>query len=67
MNDNPSVATTRRVTVRGGDVTGIELKLVPLAGIAGTITLDPIKPEDKCDKRAAQLIETCDQRACRRS
>ena len=57
VNDNPSVAT-KRVTVRGGDVTGIELKLVPLAGIAGTITLDPIKPEDKCDKRAAQLIET---------
>ena len=56
-NGNPLVGT-RRVTVRGGDVTGIELKLAPLAGIAGTITLDPIKPEDKCDKRAAQLIET---------
>jgi len=34
------------------------LKLAPLAAIAGTITLDPIKPEDKCDRRASQLIET---------
>jgi hypothetical protein len=26
--------------------------------MAGTITLDPIKPEDKCDKRGSQIIET---------
>lgn len=56
-NDNPLVGA-KRVSVRGSDVTGIELKLAPLAAIAGTITLDPIKPEDKCDQRAAQLIET---------
>ena len=43
--------------MRGNDVTGIELKLAPLAAIAGTITLDPIKPEDKCDQRSSQLIE----------
>lgn len=47
----------RRVTVRGGDVTGIELRLAPLGSIAGSITLDPIKPEDKCDKRGSQLTE----------
>jgi hypothetical protein len=57
MNENPLVGT-KRVTVRGGDVTGIELKLASLASIAGTIALDPIKPEDKCDKRASELIET---------
>jgi hypothetical protein len=47
----------RRVTVRGGDVTGVDLRLTPLASIAGSITLDPIKPEDKCDKRGSQLTE----------
>lgn len=56
-NDNPLVGI-KRITVRGNDVTGIELKLAPLAAIAGTITLDPIKPEDKCDQRASELIET---------
>ena len=49
---------TKRVTVRGGDVTGIELRLAPLSSIAGTIVLDAIKPEDKCDKRGSQLVET---------
>jgi hypothetical protein len=53
-----AVVGTKRVTVRGGDVTGIELRLAPLASLDGTITLDAIKPEDKCDKRASQVIET---------
>ena len=57
VNENPLVGT-KRVTVRGGDVTGIELKLASLASITGKIALDPIKPEDKCDKRASELIET---------
>jgi hypothetical protein len=55
-NDNPLVGI-KRIVVRGNDVTGIELKLAPLAAIAGAITLDPIKPEDKCDQRASELIE----------
>ena len=53
-----SLVANKRVTVRGGDVTGVELTLMQLASIAGTITLDPIKPEDKCDQRGSQLIET---------
>jgi Carboxypeptidase regulatory-like domain len=53
-----AVVGTKRVTVRGGDVTGIELRLAPLSSIAGTIVLDAIKPEDKCDKRGSQLVET---------
>ena len=57
QNDDSLVAT-RRVTVRGGDVTGVELNLTQLASIAGSIMLDPIKPEDKCDQRGSQLIET---------
>jgi hypothetical protein len=52
------LVATKRVVVRGGDVSGIELRLVALASITGTITLDPIKPEDKCDKRGSQMIET---------
>jgi hypothetical protein len=52
-----AVIATKRVTVRGGDVTGIELRLAPLGWIAGTITLDPIKPEAKCDQRNSQVVE----------
>ena len=53
-----SLVATKRVTVRGGDLTGVELTLAKLASIAGGIVLDPIKPEDKCDERGSQLIET---------
>ena len=56
-NDN-ALMGTKRVIVRGSDLTGIELRLSPLSSIAGTITLDPIKPEDKCDKRRSQVAET---------
>ena len=58
QQNDASLVATRRVTVRGSDVTGVELTLAQLASIAGTITLDPIKPEDKCDQRGSQLIET---------
>ena len=56
QTDNARVAA-KRVVVRGIDVTGVELNMTALASITGTITLDPIKPEDKCDKRGSQLIE----------
>lgn len=58
QQNDASLVATRRVTVRGGDVTGVELTLAQLASIAGTIALDPIKPEDKCDQRGSQLVET---------
>jgi len=54
--DNPMVAS-KRVTVRNGDLTGVELRLTRLGSIAGTIALDPIKDETKCDKRNSQLLE----------
>jgi len=54
--EDPLVAS-KRVTVRNGDVTGVELKLTLLGSINGTITLDPIKDKDKCDKRASQIME----------
>ena len=58
QQSDASLVATKRVTVRGGDLTGVELTLTRLASIAGTIVLDPIKPEDKCDQRGSQLIET---------
>ncbi|MGI9068020.1 MAG: carboxypeptidase regulatory-like domain-containing protein [Pyrinomonadaceae bacterium] len=54
--DNPLVAS-KRVVVRNGDLTGVELKLAVLGSITGTIVLDPIKDENKCDKRGSQVIE----------
>jgi Carboxypeptidase regulatory-like domain len=58
LQSDASMVANKRVTVRGGDVTGVELTLAQLASIAGSIALDPIKPEDKCDQRGSQLIET---------
>ena len=58
QQNDASLVATKRVTVRGGDVTGVELTLTQLASIAGAIVLDPIKLEDKCDQRGSQLIET---------
>jgi hypothetical protein len=58
QQSDASMVATKRVTVRGGDLTGIELTLTQLASIAGAITLEPIKPEDKCDQRGSQVIET---------
>jgi hypothetical protein len=52
-----AVVGTKRVTVRGGDLTGVELHLAPLASVKGVITLDPIKPEGMCDNRRSQVIE----------
>jgi hypothetical protein len=49
---------SKRVTVRGGDVSGVELRLAALSSLAGIITLDPIKSEDKCDKRGSLVLET---------
>lgn len=50
-------AASRRVTVRGADVTGVELSLMELGSISGTLKLDPIAPELKCDKRRSELSE----------
>lgn len=58
QQNDASLVANKRVTVRGGDLTGVELTLAQLASIAGAIVLDPIKAEDKCDQRNSQLIET---------
>ncbi|HEX8746373.1 MAG TPA: carboxypeptidase-like regulatory domain-containing protein [Pyrinomonadaceae bacterium] len=38
----------RSVSVRGSDVTGIQLELAPLSGITGRITLEPLKAQEPC-------------------
>jgi hypothetical protein len=45
----------RRVTVRGADVTGVQLQLAPLASIAGRITLEPLQKDEECAKTNAQV------------
>ncbi len=50
-------APVRRVTVRGADVAGIELRLAPLASVAGKVLLEATPA--KCDSpRAARIEET---------
>src|SRR5262249_44364862 len=48
-NEQSFSSFTRRISVRGADVGGIELKLLPLATIAGKVVLEPsqIACEDK--------------------
>ncbi|MBD0370984.1 MAG: carboxypeptidase regulatory-like domain-containing protein [Pyrinomonadaceae bacterium] len=46
----------RRVTVRGTDVTGLELQLSPLASISGRVVLEPLPKEAACvTQTSAQL------------
>jgi hypothetical protein len=48
----------RRVTVKGADVTGLELTLAPLASISGRFILEPLQKENCADKSGAKLVET---------
>lgn len=53
-----AVSAPRRVTVKGSDVTGIELSLAPLGSIAGSVFLEA-PPKETCgDKRGATFLET---------
>ncbi len=45
----------RRITVRGNDVTGLELRLVMMASIAGRVTLEPAT--NACDPKAKATVE----------
>ncbi len=44
-----------RITVRGNDVTGLELRLVMMASIAGRVTLEPAT--NACDPKAKATVE----------
>lgn len=48
---NSSASTPRRVTVRGGDVLGVELRLVALGSITGRVALEKL---DKADCQIAR-------------
>lgn len=50
---------SRRVTVRGADVTGIELAMSPLGSVAGRATLEPLPKKEGCaGARSSILPET---------
>ncbi len=44
--EDSAASTVRKVTVKGADVTGIELRLLPLASIAGRVTMETIEKKD---------------------
>ena len=48
----------RRVSVKGSDVTGIELTLAPLGSIEGSVLLEAAPKEPCVDKRGGTFIET---------
>ena len=53
------ISAPRRLTVKGADITGIELTLAPLGSIAGGVTLEPAPKKEGCSEvRPAPLIET---------
>jgi hypothetical protein len=57
-DNNSAASQPRRVTVKGADVTGLELALSPLASISGRIQLDA-PPKVKCPEgRTSTLLET---------
>ncbi len=53
-----SISEPKRVTVRGADVTGIELSTRPLPSITGRVTLETSKIPECQGKRAPLLAET---------
>ncbi len=46
---------SRRVTVRGADVTGVELKLSPKSSIAGKVVLEPLP--QRCEEKRQTALE----------
>jgi hypothetical protein len=56
-----SASTPRRVTVKGADVTGIELRLAPMSSISGKIILDA--PPRPCENTRKSSVEEVALRA----
>jgi hypothetical protein len=52
-----AASDVRKVIVKGNDVTGIELKLLPLASIAGRVAIEPIERKDCPISRRGALEE----------
>ncbi|HET6976337.1 MAG TPA: carboxypeptidase-like regulatory domain-containing protein [Pyrinomonadaceae bacterium] len=53
-----SVSTPKRISVRGSDVTGVELSLIPLTSISGQIVLEELKTKECTTKEPPLLTET---------
>jgi len=51
-----ALATPRRVTMAGADVTGIELALEPLASIAGRVVLEPVTAAQKAECKPVRSV-----------
>ncbi len=50
----------RRLTIKGADITGLELVLAPTSSIAGNVILEPLKESDRkpeCTDKRQALIE----------
>lgn len=56
-NTGEFASATRKVSVRGTDVTGLELKLEPLGGLIGTVTLEPAPKANCTATRSSALPE----------
>lgn len=57
--DNMLVSPPRRVTIKGADVTGLELKLAPLGSISGQFVIERLKASDVaiCQPKRTATIE----------
>lgn len=60
-NENGAAATPRRVTVRGTDLSGVDLILNPLATLAGRVVVEPLDPANteaaKCNLKRPVALE----------
>lgn len=56
----PQLATsaTKRITIKGASVTGIELVTTPMSSISGRVVLEPLKIPECQGKRAPSFAET---------
>ena len=53
-----SVSQPQRISIRGADVTGLDLALKPLASISGQVVLEELKTKECVAKEAPVLTET---------
>jgi hypothetical protein len=53
-----SISSPKRISVRGADVTGVELSLKPLGSVSGQVVLEELKTKECGTREAPQLTET---------
>lgn len=58
-DDDGAASAPRRVTVRGADVSGVDLRLMPLASVTGKVLFEDLPPTENspCPKLRAGRIE----------